>query len=449
MIVCVFVPRAYTHSFIIRSQAQEDAEVLRSLVVPLEEEIKALKEKLRNTDDELQTCQRQAALGGAGAVGRTVESALVGLLERSSDANTFQTTAAIHPETDTTVDSAAAAAAAATPRPPSPAPLCADCATHTATITTVTVELSAARKEVEHVRTELEREASLRRQLEAQWQEKRDEHKHEVQSLDERVARAEREYQALRQFYGEAKETMRKQLARLTGEREQTMRHLEQLQQDNDFLAGRFAATAAELQNERIDMPCNVDDLQVCLLRSHEDLIETRVGYELEQRRSRTYCDEARMLADKQRDYEHEAETKIKALRGRIGHLEAERARLNAQKEALQLRETEFERQASELRVQEIELRATSERLTQLNGDLRQKSTVLQQELATSEAVQQDFVRLSQSLQVELEKIRAADSTVRWQDEDDVDQCPSCRTAFAVTRRQVRSFCLWLMNLPW
>ena len=34
-------------------QAQEDAEVLRSLVIPLEEEIQVLKEKLRSTDQRL------------------------------------------------------------------------------------------------------------------------------------------------------------------------------------------------------------------------------------------------------------------------------------------------------------------------------------------------------------------------------------------------------------
>jgi hypothetical protein len=38
-------------------QAQEDAEVLRSLVVPLEQEIKALKDKLRSTDEQLQWYQ--------------------------------------------------------------------------------------------------------------------------------------------------------------------------------------------------------------------------------------------------------------------------------------------------------------------------------------------------------------------------------------------------------
>lgn len=41
-------------------------------------------------------------------------------------------------------------------------------------------------------------------------------------------------------------------------------------------------------------------------------------------------------------------------------------------------------------------------------------------------------------LQMQLEKIRAADTSVRWQDEDDVEQCPSCKSSFAVTRRKVR-----------
>lgn len=38
---------------------------------------------------------------------------------------------------------------------------------------------------------------------------------------------------------------------------------------------------------------------------------------------------------------------------------------------------------------------------------------------------------------MELEKIRAADTSVRWQDDDDVEQCPSCKSQFAVTRRKV------------
>ena len=39
-------------------KAQEDVELLKSLVTPLEEEIKALKDKLRATDEQLQKCKQ-------------------------------------------------------------------------------------------------------------------------------------------------------------------------------------------------------------------------------------------------------------------------------------------------------------------------------------------------------------------------------------------------------
>lgn len=39
--------------------------------------------------------------------------------------------------------------------------------------------------------------------------------------------------------------------------------------------------------------------------------------------------------------------------------------------------------------------------------------------------------------QMELEKIRAADTQIRWQDDDDVDKCVNCKTLFTVTRRKV------------
>lgn len=80
------------------------------------------------------------------------------------------------------------------------------------------------------------------------------------------------------------------------------------------------------------------------------------------------------------------------------------------------------------------------------------KTSVLQTELGNSEAVQKDFVRLSQSLQMELEKIRAADTAVRWQDDDDAENCPSCKSAFAVTRRKVRIFmfdCIIYVNVSY
>lgn len=43
-------------------RAQEDVEVLRSLVLPLEEEIKALKDKLRYTDEQLRVYENSQVL---------------------------------------------------------------------------------------------------------------------------------------------------------------------------------------------------------------------------------------------------------------------------------------------------------------------------------------------------------------------------------------------------
>lgn len=72
-------------------------------------------------------------------------------------------------------------------------------------------------------------------------------------------------------------------------------------------------------------------------------------------------------------------------------------------------------------------------------AELRQRVASLQQVLDTSGEVQKDFVRLSQSLQVQLEKIRESGSEVRWQHEEDVDECPTCHTAFTTSKKKVNT----------
>ncbi|OZC05716.1 FYVE zinc finger [Onchocerca flexuosa] len=64
----------------------------------------------------------------------------------------------------------------------------------------------------------------------------------------------------------------------------------------------------------------------------------------------------------------------------------------------------------------------------------KQKCAALQQELDTSETVQKDFVKLSQNLQIELEKIRQAEQEVRWQFDEDVHACNQCESNFSKNR---------------
>ena len=40
-------------------------------------------------------------------------------------------------------------------------------------------------------------------------------------------------------------------------------------------------------------------------------------------------------------------------------------------------------------------------------------------------------------VQIQLEKIRQAENEVRWQHEDDVEDCNNCRQSFSVTKRKV------------
>lgn len=68
---------------------------------------------------------------------------------------------------------------------------------------------------------------------------------------------------------------------------------------------------------------------------------------------------------------------------------------------------------------------------------LRNKLSSLQTELDNSEVVQRDFVKLSQSLQVQLEEIRQATTEVRWQHFDDVGECNSCKRGLNSKKEKV------------
>ena len=46
-------------------------------------------------------------------------------------------------------------------------------------------------------------------------------------------------------------------------------------------------------------------------------------------------------------------------------------------------------------------------------------------------------IYLCRHSQIQLEKIRDAEHEVRWQHEEDVDECTSCKLPFSVTRRKV------------
>jgi Rab GTPase-binding effector protein 1 len=134
---------------------------------------------------------------------------------------------------------------------------------------------------------------------------------------------------------------------------------------------------------------------------------------------------------------------------------EAKKFRHDFDKQSKQLKEQEEILEQCQERIASLmikndstttELKWKLEELTRANqtledeaSSLRNKVQSLQVELDNSEVVQRDFVKLSQSLQIQLEKIRQADSEVRWQHEDDVSDCNQCGKKLNSRKDKVRT----------
>ncbi|XP_065077532.1 rab GTPase-binding effector protein 1 isoform X2 [Ochlerotatus camptorhynchus] len=410
-------------------KAQEDAEVLRSLVVPLEEEIKTLKEKLRDAYEELEKHRGEEAR-------KPPESALVGMLKEATQKDPTPTpVVASNPPEQVNPDVVAP---------------CAMCPNYETKLIQCQEQFNGEKqkvqqleKSVERMKEELAKEGAMRADLEAQWQLKREDHKAEVQHLNEQTVKAEQELGALRKDYAQLKQTVNDELQKLTEEREQVYRHLDVLQKDNEFLSGKYLENSEMLKDQEINLPQNIDELHELVLTLHENLIVTKAGCEFAERKTLSMQDEVTLLRDQQHTREREVRRAERDYSNKVGQLEEQLRqqyqhyqRLAAHKEELERADAESKRQMSDLRMQTIGLQATNEKLDKQNMDLKNKMSVLQEDLANNEAVQKDFVKLSQSLQMQLEKIRSADTQVRWQDEDDIDQCPNCRKEFTVTRRK-------------
>ncbi|XP_029037569.1 rab GTPase-binding effector protein 1 isoform X1 [Osmia bicornis bicornis] len=382
----------------VKRYAQEDAEVLRSLVVPLEEEIKALKEKLRATDDELQKCKEAQ------------------LQRRQQESDSSETT-------------------------------CDMCINYEAQLVKIQAtakdlerQLLDSERQLQVQKEDLAKEVEFRKEMEEKWNEKKEEHKIKVAELTVTSQTLQQTVTELRKTFEQVQKNVKDELVKLTRRREEVQRHLIALQKENENLVGKQSKHSQQLQSESINMPNNVEELHVSLLKMREDLITAKVAQEVAQEKEETLRYEVTLLHEQmeQESRVKEQESRIKeqeilVLKNEISGLRTQLDKYVRDHRSLVEREEKIgrlEKQLDTVTKENIEAELKI-------AELRQRVTSLQQELDTSEAVQKDFVRLSQSLQVQLERIRQAGSEVRWQHEEDVEECPSCHTAFTVTKKKV------------
>ncbi|GFO20972.1 Rab GTPase-binding effector protein 1 [Plakobranchus ocellatus] len=226
------------------------------------------------------------------------------------------------------------------------------------------------------------------------------------------------------------------------------------LQEENDKLVDKYSKTAEQLQNEDINLPNNLEEMQLLLLKYREEIISAKVAKEHVEESMRG---QVSFLKSQVTGEQQERATLEEALTQEISVLQAQVDELDNVKKELEqegtkraetetkLRETESLLKASQskskafiLKMQEKleDVDRKRSKFESENAGLRGKIQSLQVDLDNSEAVQRDFVKLSQSLQIQLEKIRQAENEVRWQHEDDIDDCSNCKQSFSVTRRK-------------
>ncbi|XP_028175011.1 rab GTPase-binding effector protein 1 isoform X7 [Ostrinia furnacalis] len=381
-----------------KPQSAEEGELLRSINQALHDEIAALKGKLRDTDTQLQ----EALKSQAAITGSPVPTGSSGDIKTDAGA----------------------------------ARRCDMCANYEKQLVAEQAAADAARDRAH------KRDTALKLATE-ELEGVRSLHDETVRAWHAERAAAASTLQALQAAVGEAQATLLERAASardaesralhavttLTVHRETLQKKLDSLERDNAYLIGQYTKKAAELQNEFIDLPDNVEELQELALRLREQMIVCAVGREEAARAEHEL--RAQLLEHTRLLHQHDAALAA----ARAEHSDARKELEQLQTERGQLSELGDKlRAANDLTEQLLD---DKRRLAAEAAELRGRVGALQQELDNSEKVQQDFVRLSQSLQVQLQRIREADTEVRWQHDDDVSECPACRAPLPNNKKKV------------
>ncbi|TDH05183.1 hypothetical protein EPR50_G00140660 [Perca flavescens] len=248
-----------------------------------------------------------------------------------------------------------------------------------------------------------------------------------VSALIQRVQESETLLSTLQQAFSEAKRNTQEQMVVLVKSREQVADELSRLQRDNESLQGKHRLHVELQQQEDFQMPNTVQELHGLVLLLREDLVALRTSADHMEEKLKA---EILFLKEQNQaeqclkeNLEETLQLEIEGCKEEIASfssLKTELERIKVEKEQLQsslAEKTEtlesIQGLRSRLEHQLRELTTAKSALENQVFDEKDKAQRLQTELDVSEQVQKDFVKLSQTLQVQLERIRQADSLDR------------------------------------
>ncbi|XP_056664062.1 rab GTPase-binding effector protein 1 isoform X2 [Monodelphis domestica] len=274
---------------------------------------------------------------------------------------------------------------------------------------------------------QLEKMAKDKQGLEELMRQSSEESGRQISALALRTHESELLLVELQQAFSQAQRNTQEQMGVLTQSREQVSEELTRLQKENESLQGKRGLHLALQQAEDFVLPESVEELRELVLKYRESMVSVRTAADHGEEKLKA---EILFLRDQiqaeqclKENLEETLQLEIETCKeeiASISSLKAELERTRADREQLESTLRERTEQLESLREIEIALGEQLKRETlakttveQLMFEEKNKAQRLQTELDVSEQVQRDFVKLSQTLQVQLERIRQADSLER------------------------------------
>ncbi|KFO22933.1 Rab GTPase-binding effector protein 1, partial [Fukomys damarensis] len=250
---------------------------------------------------------------------------------------------------------------------------------------------------------------------------------HQISALVLRAQASEILLEELQQSFSQAKRDVQEQMAVLMQSREQVSEELVRLQKDNDSLQGKHSLHVSLQQAEDFILPDTIEVLRELVLKYRENIIHVRTAADhMEEKLKAEILFLKEQIQAEQCLKENLEETlqleieNCKEEIASISSLKAELERIKVEKGQLESTLRDKSQQLESLQEIKINLEEQLKKETaakvaveQLMFEEKNKAQRLQTELDVSEQVQRDFVKLSQTLQVQLERIRQADSLER------------------------------------
>ncbi|XP_025411048.1 early endosome antigen 1-like isoform X2 [Sipha flava] len=387
-----------------KSQDDED-NVYKALVDPLKEEVEALKEKIREMDTDINCYKTKLSESKENIVKLTANNS------QEESSNSSATGDFVFLNSSTGENNMVK---------------CEQCSLYKTRVNEMQEQLNEADKRLhsmDKIKDEHDKETIYRKQMEEKWNEKLEEHKNKVQELKSFSDHSHEVLSDLKMQYEQTVIDFQNELKLCTENGAKMKQHILKLEEENHNFKEKHMKFSVQLQNEEINLPSSIVELQEYLLKRNEELIAMSIVKE-------SIEEEINRIKNSAAIYE----SQVQGLNSSVSFLEKqlleERSRFSEE-----IKNTN--RCEKELISCRTQLDNVTKRKTELESmvlEQRNKIVALQTDLTNSEEVQRDFVRLSQSLQQELERIRESGTSVRWEHEEDITDCRDCSAVFSDPR---------------